>query len=153
MSSCCWSLHQFMLVWHFLIFSKWMNFMLLHFLQIFNTVREEGAEDSFEYFPRLLRKLPALDTDYVCKVDGFCVKPCVAGAYSRYRATLQRTALSNYITGALLEATTSLGARSGLLSIFGGSAGRTMLKGRKDLILLKPVHFKYSKYCKIYTTI
>uniref|UniRef100_A0A8B9TCH9 Phosphoinositide phospholipase C n=1 Tax=Anas platyrhynchos TaxID=8839 RepID=A0A8B9TCH9_ANAPL len=85
----------------------------------------------FEYFPRLLRKLPALDTDYVCKVDGFCVKPCVAGAYSRYRATLQRTALSNYITGALLEATTSLGARSGLLSIFGGSAGRTMLKERQ----------------------
>uniref|UniRef100_A0A8B9TCE6 Phosphoinositide phospholipase C n=1 Tax=Anas platyrhynchos TaxID=8839 RepID=A0A8B9TCE6_ANAPL len=75
--------------------------------------------------------LPALDTDYVCKVDGFCVKPCVAGAYSRYRATLQRTALSNYITGALLEATTSLGARSGLLSIFGGSAGRTMLKERQ----------------------
>uniref|UniRef100_A0A8B9ZHE6 Phosphoinositide phospholipase C n=1 Tax=Anas platyrhynchos TaxID=8839 RepID=A0A8B9ZHE6_ANAPL len=79
----------------------------------------------------LWHELPALDTDYVCKVDGFCVKPCVAGAYSRYRATLQRTALSNYITGALLEATTSLGARSGLLSIFGGSAGRTMLKERQ----------------------
>lgn len=109
--------------------------MLLHSPQIFNTVREEAAaEDIFEYFPYLLRKLPTFDTDCICKGDGFCVKPCVTGAHCQYRATLQRTALSNYITGALLEATTSLGARSGLLNIFGGSTGRTMLKGNEDLI-------------------
>ncbi|NXE52996.1 PLCE1 phosphodiesterase, partial [Casuarius casuarius] len=100
--------------------------------EIFSTVREEeGAEDIFEYFPHLLRKLPTLDADCICKGVGFCVKPCVTGAYCQYRATVQRTALSNYITGALLEATTSLGARSGLLSIFGGSTGRTMLKERQ----------------------
>uniref|UniRef100_A0A8V0ZC02 Phosphoinositide phospholipase C n=1 Tax=Gallus gallus TaxID=9031 RepID=A0A8V0ZC02_CHICK len=98
---------------------------------ILNTVREEGAEDIFEYFPHLLGKLPSLDTACICKGDGLCVKPCATGAFCQYRATLQRTALSNYITGALLEATTSLGARSGLLNIFGGSAGRTMLKERQ----------------------
>uniref|UniRef100_A0A8D0GBT1 Phosphoinositide phospholipase C n=1 Tax=Sphenodon punctatus TaxID=8508 RepID=A0A8D0GBT1_SPHPU len=60
-----------------------------------------------------------------------CIRPCVRKAVSEYRATLHRTSLSNYITGALLEATTSLGARSGLLNIFGGSVGRTMLKERQ----------------------
>ncbi|NWY00371.1 PLCE1 phosphodiesterase, partial [Nothoprocta ornata] len=99
--------------------------------EIFCTVREEGAKDISEYFPHLLRELPTLDADCICKGVGFCIKPCVTGAHSRYRATLQRTALSNYITGALLEATTSLGARSGLLSVFGGSTGRTMLKERQ----------------------
>ncbi|OPJ84486.1 1-phosphatidylinositol 4,5-bisphosphate phosphodiesterase epsilon-1 isoform A [Patagioenas fasciata monilis] len=64
--------------------------------EISNTVRKEGAEDIFEYFPHLLRKLPTFDTDCMCK-----------------------------------EATTSLGARSGLLNIFGGSTGRTMLKERQ----------------------
>ncbi|XP_064572366.1 1-phosphatidylinositol 4,5-bisphosphate phosphodiesterase epsilon-1 isoform X1 [Zonotrichia leucophrys gambelii] len=101
--------------------------------EIFSTVREEeeGAEDIFEFIPHLLRKLPTSVTDCIYKGDGFCVKPCVTGAYCQYRATSQRTALSNYVTGALLEATTSLGARSGLLNIFGGSTGRTMLKERQ----------------------
>lgn len=122
--------------------------MLLHSSQIFSTVREEGAEGIFEYFPHLLRKLPTFDTDCTCNGDGFCVKPCVTGAYCQYRATLQRTALSNYITGALLEAATSLGARSGLLNIVGGSTGGTMLKGNEDNFL-NPAHFKYRVYCKI----
>lgn len=62
--------------------------MLLHSPQIFNTVREEAAaEDIFEYFPYLLRKLPTFDTDCICKGDGFCVKPCVTGAHCQYRAT------------------------------------------------------------------
>ncbi|NXW29504.1 PLCE1 phosphodiesterase, partial [Phaetusa simplex] len=113
------------------ITTEQLTFMLLHSSQIFNTVREEEAEDAFEYFPYLLRKLPTFATDCTCKDDGFCVEPCGTGAYCQYRATLQRTALSNYITGALLEATTSLGARSGLLNIFGGSTGRTMLKERQ----------------------
>uniref|UniRef100_A0A8C3R3P8 Phosphoinositide phospholipase C n=1 Tax=Cyanoderma ruficeps TaxID=181631 RepID=A0A8C3R3P8_9PASS len=107
--------------------------ILLHSPQIFSTVREEeeGAEDTSEYIPHFLRKLPTSVTGCIYRGDGFCVKPCVTGAYCQYRATLQRTALSNYITGALLEATTSLGARSGLLNIFGGSTGRTMLKERQ----------------------
>ncbi|XP_075468923.1 1-phosphatidylinositol 4,5-bisphosphate phosphodiesterase epsilon-1 isoform X5 [Ascaphus truei] len=46
-------------------------------------------------------------------------------------ATLHRTTVSNFISGALLEATTFLGARSGLLNLFGGSTGRTMLKERQ----------------------
>ncbi|XP_066456797.1 1-phosphatidylinositol 4,5-bisphosphate phosphodiesterase epsilon-1 isoform X3 [Eleutherodactylus coqui] len=46
-----------------------------------------------------------------------------------FYATLQRTSISHYISGALLEATTLLGARSGPL--FGGSNGRTMLKERQ----------------------
>lgn len=109
----------------------------MHSPQIFSTVteEEEGAEDIFEYIPHLWRKLPTSVTDCIYKGDDFCVKPCVTGAYCQYRATLQRTALSNYITGALLEATTSLGARSGLLNIFGGSTGRTMLKGNEDFFL------------------
>lgn len=128
--------------------------MLLHFSQIFNTVREEeGAEDIFEYFPHFLRKLPACDTDCLCKGDGFYVKPCATGACCQYRATSQRTALSNYVTGALLEATTSLGARSGLLNLFGGSTGRAMLKGNENLIFFNPVHFKNRLYCKIHNTI
>lgn len=111
--------------------------MPLYSLQILNTVREEeGAEDSFEYFPQLLRNLPTFDTNCISRGSGLCVIPCVTGAYCQYRATSWRTALSNHITGALLEATTSLGARSGLLNIFGGSTGRTMLKGNEDLIFL-----------------
>uniref|UniRef100_A0A8C3KKK3 Phosphoinositide phospholipase C n=1 Tax=Calidris pygmaea TaxID=425635 RepID=A0A8C3KKK3_9CHAR len=99
---------------------------------IFNAVREEeGAENIFDYFPSLVRTLPLCDTHCLCKDDGVCVRPCGTGAHCGYRATTQRTALSNYITGALLEATTSLGARSGLLNIFGGSTGRTMLKERQ----------------------
>ncbi|XP_043406650.1 1-phosphatidylinositol 4,5-bisphosphate phosphodiesterase epsilon-1 isoform X1 [Chelonia mydas] len=99
--------------------------------EIYNAVKEEEAtEDTFEYCLHPLRELPTLDADCRCKNVSF-VKPCVESACSEYRATLQRTSLSNFITGALLEATTSLGARSGLLNIFGGSTGRTMLKERQ----------------------
>ncbi|NWW54253.1 PLCE1 phosphodiesterase, partial [Pedionomus torquatus] len=105
--------------------------MLLCSSQTFSTVREEGAEEGFDSFPRLVRTLPAFATDCLCRDGGVCVRPCLTGARCGYRATAQRTALSNYVTGALLEATTSLGARSGLLNIFGGSTGRTMLKERQ----------------------
>ncbi|XP_039402632.1 1-phosphatidylinositol 4,5-bisphosphate phosphodiesterase epsilon-1 isoform X3 [Mauremys reevesii] len=99
--------------------------------EIYNAVKEEElVEDTFEYCLHLLRELPTLNADCRCKNVSF-VKPCVESACSEYRATLQRTSLSNFITGALLEATTSLGARSGLLNIFGGSTGRTMLKERQ----------------------
>uniref|UniRef100_A0A8C5PIJ9 Phosphoinositide phospholipase C n=1 Tax=Leptobrachium leishanense TaxID=445787 RepID=A0A8C5PIJ9_9ANUR len=52
-------------------------------------------------------------------------------AFTGFFATLHRTSISNILNGAVLEATTSLGARSGLLNIFGCSAGRTMLKERQ----------------------
>lgn len=90
---------------------------------------EEEAGDTLKYFPYPLRKLPTLNTVCRCKDDGYCVKTCVQGAHFQYRTTLHRTSLSNSITGALLEATTLLGARSGLLNILGGSTGRAMLKG------------------------
>ncbi|KAM3913514.1 1-phosphatidylinositol 4,5-bisphosphate phosphodiesterase epsilon-1 isoform 2-T2 [Leptodactylus fuscus] len=45
-----------------------------------------------------------------------------------FYATLQRTTISQYISGALLEATALVGARSGPL--FSGATGRTMLKER-----------------------
>ncbi|NXS93744.1 PLCE1 phosphodiesterase, partial [Jacana jacana] len=99
--------------------------------EIFSTVREEGAEDIFDSFPHLLRMLPTFSPGCLCRDGGVCVRACVAGAHCGYRATAQRTPLSNYITGALLEATTSVGARSGLLNIFGGSTGKTMLKERQ----------------------
>ncbi|NXP12606.1 PLCE1 phosphodiesterase, partial [Thinocorus orbignyianus] len=106
--------------------------MLLRSSQIFSAVREEeGAEDIFDSFPHLVRTLPVFGPGCLCRDGGVCVRPCLAGAGCGYRATAQRTALSSYITGALLEATTSLGARSGLLNIFGGSTGRTMLKERQ----------------------
>ncbi|XP_075697533.1 1-phosphatidylinositol 4,5-bisphosphate phosphodiesterase epsilon-1 isoform X2 [Rhinoderma darwinii] len=46
-----------------------------------------------------------------------------------FYATLQRTTISQYISGALLETTALLGGRSGPL--FCGSTGRTMLKERQ----------------------
>ncbi|XP_040290665.1 1-phosphatidylinositol 4,5-bisphosphate phosphodiesterase epsilon-1 isoform X3 [Bufo bufo] len=46
-----------------------------------------------------------------------------------FYATLQRTSISQYISGALLEATALLGARSGPL--FSGTTGRTILKERQ----------------------
>uniref|UniRef100_A0A8C0H3X8 Phosphoinositide phospholipase C n=1 Tax=Chelonoidis abingdonii TaxID=106734 RepID=A0A8C0H3X8_CHEAB len=99
--------------------------------EIYNAVKEEeAAEDTFEYSLYPLRELPTLNADCGCKNVSF-VKPCVESACSEYRATLQRTSLSNFITGALLEATTLLGARNGLLNIFGGSTGRMMLKERQ----------------------
>ncbi|XP_073541670.1 1-phosphatidylinositol 4,5-bisphosphate phosphodiesterase epsilon-1 isoform X2 [Phyllobates terribilis] len=54
--------------------------------------------------------------------------------HAGFHATLQRTTISQYISGALLEATTLLGARSGPL--FGGSTGRTMLKERHQCSIM-----------------
>ncbi|XP_062988959.1 1-phosphatidylinositol 4,5-bisphosphate phosphodiesterase epsilon-1 isoform X2 [Elgaria multicarinata webbii] len=92
----------------------------------------KGAEDSFEYFPHPLREPLALyqHADCWCNGNNSCMKPSTQRA-PKYRATLRRTSLSNFISGALLEATTSLGARSGTLNILGGSTGKTMLKERQ----------------------
>ncbi|XP_063817712.1 1-phosphatidylinositol 4,5-bisphosphate phosphodiesterase epsilon-1 isoform X4 [Pseudophryne corroboree] len=48
-----------------------------------------------------------------------------------FHATLQRTTISQFISGALLEATALLGARSGLPNLLGGLTGRIMLKERQ----------------------
>ncbi|XP_062330933.1 1-phosphatidylinositol 4,5-bisphosphate phosphodiesterase epsilon-1 [Osmerus eperlanus] len=48
-----------------------------------------------------------------------------------YRASSQRTSVSSHLTGALLEATTALGARSALPCVPVGSTGQAMLKERE----------------------
>ncbi|XP_076981516.1 1-phosphatidylinositol 4,5-bisphosphate phosphodiesterase epsilon-1 [Tamandua tetradactyla] len=99
---------------------------------IYNAVRRgEETEDTIGSLFQFFRKLPASETAHGRVSVGPCLKQCVQGNVFEYRATLQRTSLSQYITGSLLEATTSLGARSGLLSTFGGSTGRMMLKERQ----------------------
>ncbi|XP_044276579.1 1-phosphatidylinositol 4,5-bisphosphate phosphodiesterase epsilon-1 isoform X1 [Varanus komodoensis] len=92
----------------------------------------QGTEDSLEYFPHPLRE-PLTSYHHAncwCKENSSCIKPSIQRA-PKYRATLHRTSLSNFISGALLEATTSLGARNGALNIFGGSTGKNMLKERQ----------------------
>ncbi|KAJ8365681.1 hypothetical protein SKAU_G00145120 [Synaphobranchus kaupii] len=57
--------------------------------------------------------------------------PCASDRRTSLRASLQRPAVSALITGALLEATASVGARGGLPSFVAGSTGRAMLKERQ----------------------
>uniref|UniRef100_A0ABM5G191 Phosphoinositide phospholipase C n=1 Tax=Pogona vitticeps TaxID=103695 RepID=A0ABM5G191_9SAUR len=92
----------------------------------------KGTGDSLNYFPRPLRE-PLTQyhgTNCWCKGENSSIKSCTQQA-PEYRATLRRTSLSEFIGGALLEATTSLGSRSGTLNILGGSTGKTMLKERQ----------------------
>ncbi|XP_073934835.1 1-phosphatidylinositol 4,5-bisphosphate phosphodiesterase epsilon-1 isoform X3 [Castor canadensis] len=98
---------------------------------IYNAVRREETEDTVGSLFHFFTKLPASETIHGGISVGLCLKQCVQDTICEYRATLQRTSISQYITGSLLEATTSLGARSGLLSTFGGSTGRMMLKERQ----------------------
>ncbi|XP_066549709.1 1-phosphatidylinositol 4,5-bisphosphate phosphodiesterase epsilon-1 isoform X3 [Amia ocellicauda] len=97
--------------------------------EIHNALRggegEEGREDLLHPSRKILASAVA-----VCR-DCCDTKPCALVALSNYRATLQRTALSGDISGALLEAIASIGARSGLPSVIPGSTGRTMLKERQ----------------------
>ncbi|KAM8924219.1 1-phosphatidylinositol 4,5-bisphosphate phosphodiesterase epsilon-1 isoform 2-T2 [Pelodytes ibericus] len=60
-----------------------------------------------------------------------CDKPLEQDVCDGFCATLHRTSVSNFISGSLLEATTSLGARSGFLNLFGFSARTKMLKERQ----------------------
>ncbi|XP_044772155.1 1-phosphatidylinositol 4,5-bisphosphate phosphodiesterase epsilon-1 [Neomonachus schauinslandi] len=100
--------------------------------QIYNAVRRgEEIENTIGSLLHVFTKLPASETAHERISVSPCLKQCVRDTLCEYRATLQRTSVSQYITGSLLEATTSLGARSGLLSTFGGSTGRTMLKERQ----------------------
>ncbi|XP_036903291.1 1-phosphatidylinositol 4,5-bisphosphate phosphodiesterase epsilon-1 isoform X1 [Sturnira hondurensis] len=99
---------------------------------IYNAVRRgEEAEDTIGSLLHFFTKLPVSETAPERINVGPCLKRCVRDTVCEYRATLQRTSISQYITGSLLEATTSLGARSGLLNTFGGSTGRMMLKERQ----------------------
>ncbi|MGH0117316.1 UNVERIFIED_CONTAM: hypothetical protein FKN15_013839, partial [Acipenser sinensis] len=88
----------------------------------------EGGEEALENLLHPSRKL--LVSAVACRRGGGCcdIKPCVHRVLPKYRATLQRTSISDHITGALLEATTSIGARSGLLNLLAGFTGRAMLK-------------------------
>ncbi|XP_074089437.1 1-phosphatidylinositol 4,5-bisphosphate phosphodiesterase epsilon-1 [Macrotis lagotis] len=102
-----------------------------HWYLINNTVRRgEETEHTLGSFLHFFRKALALDITHGHINIGPCLKQCVRDSSCEYRATFQRTLISQYITGSLLEATTSLSARSGLLNTFGGSVGRTMLKDR-----------------------
>lgn len=99
---------------------------------IYNAVRRgKETEDTIGSLLHFFTKLPASETAHERINVGPCLKQCVQGTICEYRATLQRTSISQHITGSLLEATTSLGARSGLLNTFGGSTGRMMLKERQ----------------------
>ncbi|XP_007535682.1 1-phosphatidylinositol 4,5-bisphosphate phosphodiesterase epsilon-1 isoform X2 [Erinaceus europaeus] len=99
---------------------------------IYNAMRRgEETEDRTGSLLHFFTKLPASDKAHERISIGPNLKQCVPDTVCEYRATLQRTSISQYITGSLLEATTSLGARSGLLSTFGGSTGRMMLKERQ----------------------
>ncbi|KAI5271887.1 1-Phosphatidylinositol 4,5-Bisphosphate Phosphodiesterase Epsilon-1 [Manis pentadactyla] len=99
---------------------------------IYTAVRRgEETEGTIASLLHFFTKLPGSETAHGRISIGPCLKNCVRDTVCEYRATLQRTSISQYITGSLLEATTSLGARSGLLSTFGGSTGRMMLKERQ----------------------
>ncbi|XP_052042434.1 1-phosphatidylinositol 4,5-bisphosphate phosphodiesterase epsilon-1 [Apodemus sylvaticus] len=99
---------------------------------IYSAVRRgEETEDTVGSLLHFSTQLPNSETAHGRIRDGPCLKQCVRDTECEYRATLQRTSIAQYITGSLLEATTSLGARSGLLSSFGGSTGRIMLKERQ----------------------
>ncbi|XP_012889833.1 PREDICTED: 1-phosphatidylinositol 4,5-bisphosphate phosphodiesterase epsilon-1 isoform X1 [Dipodomys ordii] len=99
---------------------------------IYNAVRRrEETEDIVGSLLHFFTKLSASKTVHGAIHVWPCVKQCVRDTTCEFRATSQRTSLSQYITGSLLEATTSLGARSCLLSTFGGSTGRMMLKERQ----------------------
>uniref|UniRef100_A0A4W2IFP3 Phosphoinositide phospholipase C n=1 Tax=Bos indicus x Bos taurus TaxID=30522 RepID=A0A4W2IFP3_BOBOX len=100
--------------------------------QIYSAVRRgEATEQTIRSLLHFFAKLPASETAHERISVGPYLKQCVRDTVCEYRATLQRTSISQYITGSLLEATTSLGARSSLLNSFGGSTGRMMLKERQ----------------------
>ncbi|XP_075830076.1 1-phosphatidylinositol 4,5-bisphosphate phosphodiesterase epsilon-1 isoform X5 [Microtus pennsylvanicus] len=99
---------------------------------IYSAVRRgEEAEATVGSLLHCSRQLPTSETACGRIRDGPRLKRCVRDTECEFRATPQRTSVAQYITGSLLEATTSLGARSGLLSTFGGSTGRVMLKERQ----------------------
>lgn len=57
--------------------------------------------------------------------------PLVSPLKIQFRACPPRTCIAAHLSGALLEATASLGARSSLPGFTVGSTGRPMLKGKE----------------------
>ncbi|XP_056386208.1 1-phosphatidylinositol 4,5-bisphosphate phosphodiesterase epsilon-1 isoform X8 [Hyla sarda] len=96
--------------------------LLCYFVRMIYEVCSEGhgEDDIFDLSVCLLEK-PLIPVNKIINLN----EKQNAGFY----ATSQRTTISQYIGGALLEATALLGARSGPL--FGGATGRTMLKERQ----------------------
>ncbi len=58
--------------------------------------------------------------------------PPVSPLRIRFRVCPPRTSIAAHLSGALLEATASLGARTSLPGFTFGSIGRAMLKGKKN---------------------
>lgn len=98
-------------------------------------MKREEAENIVGSLLHFFTRLLAPETVHGRISSGPCLKQCVRDPVCEYRATLQTTSISQYITGSLLEATTSLGARSGLVNTFGGSTGRMMLKGNVQNVI------------------
>uniref|UniRef100_A0A8C4RUG4 Phosphoinositide phospholipase C n=1 Tax=Erpetoichthys calabaricus TaxID=27687 RepID=A0A8C4RUG4_ERPCA len=105
---------------------KWINMLSIH-----NALRHKEGERTLNNLLHPSRKFFVSGAAYR-RGDNIChIKSRIHDASYNYRVTLHRTSLSCFMHGALLEATTSLGARSGLLNIIGGSTGRLVLKDRQ----------------------
>nr|XP_033798219.1 1-phosphatidylinositol 4,5-bisphosphate phosphodiesterase epsilon-1 isoform X2 [Geotrypetes seraphini] len=100
--------------------------------QVCKAVREkEKAADSFPCFLSPLETVPVSSPFPSSQDVSSPAKRRVQGFVAEFRATPHRTSVSNFITGALLEATALLGSRSASLNLFGRSAGRAVLKERQ----------------------
>uniref|UniRef100_A0A4W3KER9 Phosphoinositide phospholipase C n=1 Tax=Callorhinchus milii TaxID=7868 RepID=A0A4W3KER9_CALMI len=96
-----------------------------------NVLRRFGSVETRDYLLHPSRKILASAVVYRNRRGGTCTRPFLHEATPELRGTLHGTAVSDHVTGALLEAITSIGARSVLLSPLGGTTGRAMLKERQ----------------------
>ncbi|XP_048465124.1 1-phosphatidylinositol 4,5-bisphosphate phosphodiesterase epsilon-1 [Rhincodon typus] len=104
--------------------------------KVYNALREAGAAESLDYLLHPSRKILASAVVYRSCGGGTCMKLCVHASVLELRATLHRTAVSDHVAGALLEATVATGARSALPSPLGVPTGRAMLKERQLCITM-----------------
>ncbi|XP_048407392.1 1-phosphatidylinositol 4,5-bisphosphate phosphodiesterase epsilon-1 isoform X2 [Stegostoma tigrinum] len=104
--------------------------------KVHNALREAGAAESLDYLLHPSRKILASAVVSRSCGGGTCMKLCVHATVLELRATLHRTAVSDHLAGALLEATVATGARSALPSPLGVPTGRAMLKERQLCITM-----------------
>ncbi|XP_078079672.1 1-phosphatidylinositol 4,5-bisphosphate phosphodiesterase epsilon-1 isoform X3 [Mustelus asterias] len=104
--------------------------------EVHNALRGAGTTESLDYLLHPSRKVLASAVIYRSCGGGTCIKLWVHDATPELRATLHRTALSDHVAGALLEAATATGARSALPSPSGAPPGRAMLKERQLCITM-----------------
>ncbi|XP_067908704.1 1-phosphatidylinositol 4,5-bisphosphate phosphodiesterase epsilon-1-like [Heterodontus francisci] len=104
--------------------------------EVHSVLRGAGAAESLDYLLHPSRKILASAVIYRSCGGGTCIKLCVHDVVPELRATLHRTAVSDHVAGALLEATTVTGARSALPSPLGAPTGRAMLKERQLCITM-----------------